>query len=144
MGILVVFFFKIFEFILGAMFRSLFSRRTYRNNFRALSNMDKVKYLERIRQYKGYKKRWLYFRCKEKGLLKEYNHLFKINETEQQETKTMIYKNGVEFSFGKYKGKAIKEVWKYDKSYIKWVYQNVNFDDYPFEEMVIEKLVNAD
>lgn len=139
MRILFVFFLKIFEFILGAIFRSMFPRKTYKNSYRALSNMDKVKYLEKRRQYKGYHKGWLYYRCKDEGLLKEYNQLVKPNadtlleKNYQRDTRT-------KFSFGKYRGKPIEEVWEGDKDYVKWVQRQEWLDEYPEIENVIEHL----
>ncbi|WP_298535882.1 hypothetical protein [uncultured Algibacter sp.] len=75
------------EFILWGVFRSVFPRKTYRNNYRTLSDMEKVTYLERRRQFKGYKKGWLYFRCKEEGLLKAYKQMFKKESIKSIEAK---------------------------------------------------------
>ncbi|GAA3622756.1 hypothetical protein [Flavivirga jejuensis] len=136
MRILLVFFFQIFGYLIRAIFRGSTPRKQYNNSYKTLSDFDKVKFLERRRQYKGYKKAWLYYRCKEEGLLKIYNKLYKdVEEKPQSNVET------ARFSFGKYKGQLVKEVWDNDKAYIDWLRENVEFDKYPNEEMALESLI---
>lgn len=139
MRIFMIFFLKMFEYTLGVILRSVFPRKTYRNNFASLPNINKVKYLEKRRQYKGYRKEWLYYRCKEEGLLKEYNQLFKPNAEKLLKTSYQS-DNRVKFSFGKYRGKPIEEVWDSDRNYVKWVQRQEWLDEYPEIESEIEYL----
>ena len=107
MKIAMVFLIKLFESLFFGLLRSQKVRRPYGNRYAGLSNEDKVKLIERRRQEKGYRPQWLYYRCKEEGLLKEYNELFKPN---------IEYRNngsewkGVTFTFGKYKGRLVSEI----------------------------------
>jgi hypothetical protein len=116
------FFLNFFELPLGAMFRSLFPRKTYRNNYRALSDIDKVKYLEKRRQYKGYKKKWLYYRRREEGLLEMYNKLFK---PELKKLEKGNYEgegvDGTKFSFGKCNSKFVEDIWESARGYLEWL-----------------------
>lgn len=141
MRILIIFFLNVFQNILGMTFGALFPRKKYQSNYKALSKIDKVKYLERRRQYKGYKKKWLYYRCKEEGLLQEYNKLYK-SDIKLLEDKREIIDNTIKFSFGKYKGRPVEEIWKLDIGYIDWVRDNVDLSEYPDEEFAFEELFN--
>ena len=142
MRILMIFFLKTFGFFLGGIFRSLFPRKAHRSNYSALSNVDKVKLLEKRRQYKGYRKEWLFYRCKEEGLLKEYNQLF-TPEVRKLDEKSHNGNPIVKFSFGKYKGEPVNDVWNYDRGYIKWAYENADLSQYPYEESAIGRLIDA-
>ena len=75
----------------------------------------KVKYLEKRREYKGYKTQWLHYRCRKEGLLDAYHKLFK--------TETAYKIEATKFSFGKYKGKFVEAFWESDKAYIKLLSQ---------------------
>lgn len=141
MRILLIFFLNVIQNIIGLTFGALFPRKKYRNSYRTLSNMDKVKYLEKRRQLKGYRKKWLYHRCKEEGLLKEYNKLYNHNiESQKIESKTSD--NIIRFTFGKYKGRPVEEILKLDKGYIDWVRENVDLSEYPDEEFAFEVIFN--
>jgi len=118
----------------------MFPRKVvYKNNLGSLSNIDKVKHLEKRRQLKGYKKQWLYYRCKEKGLLNEYNQLIKP-DTEKLLSKNYRQDNRIKFSFGKYRGKPVEEVWETDKDYAKWVSRQEWIYEYPEIESELEHL----
>ncbi len=50
----------------------------------------------------------------------------------------------IRFSFGKYFGKPVEEIWHSDKGYIDWLRENVDLTRYPNEELMIEELLNAE
>tara|TARA_R110002074_G_scaffold104070_1_gene224670 strand:+ start:8150 stop:8575 length:426 start_codon:yes stop_codon:yes gene_type:complete len=136
MKAIAIFFLNVFQNIIGMTFGWLFSPKTNQHSYRALSDIDKVKYLEKRRQYKGYKKQWLYYRCREEGLLETYYKLFKT-EFEKQDT-------GTRFSFGKYQGRFVEEVWKSDKKYIKWLSSQDWLDEYLNENDMIHELLHLE
>lgn len=136
MKTLIIFFLNFFQNILGMTFGLLFPRKTKRNSYKALSDVDKVKYLEKRRQYKGYKKQWLYYRCREEGLLETYHKLFKTEIIEQD--------LGTKFSFGKYKDKFIEDVWESDREYINWLSQQEWLAEYLDESDMIHELLHLE
>lgn len=134
-----VFFLKILEYFIGWLFRSSSSNKKSRRNFNSFSNIEKVKFLEKRRQLKGYRKQWLYYRCKEEGLLKEYNQLFK-KDVDKLLSKSYKKDVRVKFSFGKYRGKPVEDVWYADRDYAKWVSRQEWINDYPEIEYTLETL----
>lgn len=136
MRALAIFFLNVFQNIIGMTFGLLFRHKTNRNSFKALSDIDKVKYLEKRRQYKGYKKKWLYHRCKEEGLLNAYNKLFPPELVEED--------SGTKFRFGKYKGKFIEDIWESDKNYIKWLSRQEWLAEYLDENDMIHELLHLE
>lgn len=140
MRIAIVFIVKIFEFLMFRSLRTESFRKSHSNNFAKLSNVDKVKILEQRRQAKGYRSQWLYYRCREEGLLNEYNALFKQNVESRSNGNEW---KGVVFSFGKYKGQLVKNVWKKDKEYINWLDKQDWLCDYPDEGQEIFEIKNA-
>jgi hypothetical protein len=108
-----------------------FDLKTKRNSYKALSDAKKVKYLEKRRLYKGYKKQWLYYRCREEGLLEIYHKLFKT-EVERQDS-------GTKFSFGKYRGEFIEDIWGSDREYINWLSQQKWLTEYLEENDMIHE-----
>lgn len=98
-----------------------------------------MKFLEKRRQLKGYRKQWLYYRCKEEGLLKEYNQLFK-KDVDKLLSKSYKKDVRVKFSFGKYRGKPVEDVWYADRDYAKWVSRQEWINDYPEIEYTLETL----
>jgi len=136
MRALTIFFLNVFQNTLGMAFGLLFQRKTKRNSYKALSDMDKVKYLEKRRQYKGYKKQWLYYRCREEGLLDTYHKLFKT-EVEGQDS-------GTRFSFGKYRGEYVEDIWESDKEYINWLSQQEWLAQYLDESDMIHELLHLE
>mgnify|MGYP001450764768 CR=1 FL=1 len=92
-----------------------------------------LKYLEKRRQYKGYKKQWLYYRCREEGLLETYYKLFDT-EVEGQDS-------GTKFSFGKYRGEYVEAIWESDKEYINWLSQQEWLAQYLDESDMIHELL---
>ncbi len=126
--------------ILEIIFQLLFPKKVYyKKNFKNLSSKDRVKQLEKRRQIKGYRKEWLYYRCKEEDLLKEYNSLYKSN-TSKIKNKKFKNDSRIKFSFGKYRGKPIKEVWENDNHYARWVLNQEWLDDYPEIQYELENL----
>ena len=71
MNTIILLFLKFLKMVFGALFRTSAKKRYYSSNRspQNLSDIDRVKYLERRRQQKGYKEKWLYYRCKEEHLL---------------------------------------------------------------------------
>ena len=133
MRALAIFFLNVIQNTLGITFGWLFRGRTNRNLYKTLSDTDKVKYLEKRRQLKGYKKQWLYYRCREEGLLDAYHKLFKtVTASELEATK---------FSFGKYKGEFVESIWESDKAYIKWLSQQKWLAQYLDENNMIHELL---
>ena len=100
MKTIAIFFLNVIQNTLGIIFGGLFKTKNKRSSYKALSDVEKVKHLEKRRQYKGYKKQWLYYRCREEGLLDTYHKLFKTEIIEQD--------LGIKFSFGKYYFSIIK------------------------------------
>ncbi len=139
MNFIAVFFLKIFGAIIGNALRPSYSfhQKSYVN----LSNMDKVKQLETWRIKNGHRKGWLYYKCKEQDLLNEYYQLYP-KQTNVIKNTTIADIDNTMFSFGKYRGILVKDVWNSDKHYIQWLFNNVNLDDYPNEEYVLEYLKN--
>lgn len=126
-----------FEYTLGAIFRSMFPRKVvYKNNFSSLSDIDKVKLLERRRQLKGYKKGWLYHQCKDEGLLVSYEELF--GEYVYVDT------DATKFRFGKYKGKYVEDIWESDRGYIDWLAQQDWLKEYSEENEMISDLYHLE
>ena len=80
----------------------------------------RVKKLDQIRKKKGYRNEWLYHKCKEENLLKEYNKIIKPEINKLNKDYTNDYR--VKMSFGKYKGVPIDEVWKSDRNYLVHAY----------------------
>ncbi|MBO0356195.1 hypothetical protein J0656_19415 [Muricauda ruestringensis] len=74
MKALAIFFLNVFQNILGLTIGGLARNKATRNSYRSLSNVDKVKYLEKRRQQQGYQKGWLYHRCREEGLMDAYKN----------------------------------------------------------------------
>ena len=109
---------------------------TNRNSYKSLSDMDKVKHLEKRRQLKGYKKQWLYYRCREEGLLDAYHKLFKTEMASNFEA--------TKFSFGKYKGEFVEAIWESDKVYIKWLSQQKWLAQYLDENDMIHELLHLE
>ena len=136
MKVLAIFLLNVFRNILGMTFGALFLRKTYRNSFKALSDIDKVKYLEKRRQYKGYKKKWLYHRCKEEGLLNTYNKLFQPELVEED--------SGTKFRFGKYRGEFVEDIWETDREYIKWLSRQDWLAKYLDENDMIHELLHLE
>jgi len=135
MRILLVFIFKLFELLLSS---NSNKKRSY--NYQSLSKREKVLALEKRRQQKGYKKQWLYYRCKEEGLLNEYNKLFKPN-VDKMINKDFSNDNRVKLPFGKYKGKPVDEIWKSDRAYLKYIINQGWLDDYRDVETYVEELL---
>ena len=136
MRAIAIFFLNVLQNILGMTFGLLFPRKTKRNSYKALSDVDKVKYLEKRRQCKGYKKQWLYYRCREEGLLEAYNELFKT-ELEKQDS-------GTKFSFGKYRGEFVEDIWESDKEYVNWLSQQDWLAQYLDESDIIHELLHLE
>lgn len=139
MNAFLIFCLKIFEYTLGFLFYSLRGSKKRRYNFTSLSNIDKVKYLEKRRQLKGYKQKWLYYRCRDEKILDAYYKLFP-----HEKVITTNRYDDIEFTFGKYKGKLVEYIWNSDKNYIEWLRDNVDLSRYPNEEYAIEQLLNAE
>lgn len=102
--------------------------------------MEMVKILERRRQKRGYKKHWLYYRCKEEGLLVEYYKLFPNRHSVKHMNQDFGYSEFLRFSFGKYQGKAIDEIWEKDRQYIEWLAEQ-DLSPYPEIGEYIRELV---
>jgi uncharacterized protein (DUF3820 family) len=117
---------------LGWLLRS----KTNRHSYKVLSDIDKVKYLEKRRQYKAYDKGWLYHRCREKDLLEAYLKLFRA-DTKKHDT-------GTKFSFGKYRGELIEEIWESDKNYIQWLSKQDWIAEYSDESDMIHELLHLE
>ncbi len=120
MNVVLLFFFKIIEMVFGSLFRNNTRRKYYipNRNYKNLSKTEQVKLLERVRQKKGYKKHWLYFRCKEESLLREYYKLFPDRHSIKQMNEDSGYTEFIRFSFGKYHDEPIDTIWAKDKQYI--------------------------
>ncbi len=138
MNVVVVFIIQMFELILGALFWKGSRRGSYRNRTKGLSKKDRVLQLEERRKNRGYKKAWLYHRCKEAGLLEAYNEIFGSHSKSIDNPNPTV----IRFSFGKYKGQPVEEVWKKDKGYINWMLDNMVLDNYEEEEFAINYLEN--
>lgn len=123
----------------GLLFYGFSNRIKYRHNFASLSDTDKVNHLEKRRQLKGYKPKWLYYRCRDENILDAYYKLF----PQEKIVTTNKYKD-IEFTFGKYKGKLVEYIWNKDKNYIDWIRNNIDLSNYPNEEFAIEQLFNAE
>ena len=136
MKALAIFFLNVIQNTLGMVFGWLFRSGTNRNSYKSLSDKDKVKHLEKRRQLKGYKKTWLYYRCREEGLLDAYHKLFK--------TKIASKFEATKFSFGKYKGEFIEAIWESDKGYIKWLSQQKWLAQYLNENDMIHELLHLE
>ena len=136
MNVLTVFFVQMLELFLGALFwKGSSARSKKRHVHKVLSNRDKVIFLEQKRVSRGYKKAWLYHRCKEQGLLEEYNRLFKTEELQEKEPPLVT-----RFGFGKYKGEPVEEIWNRDRAYINWLLDNAVLEQHPAEEFAIDHL----
>lgn len=136
MKALTIFCLNVIQNTLGMAFGWLFRSGNNRNSYKSLSDMDKVKFLEKRRQLKGYKKQWLYYRCREEGLLDAYHKLFKIETASKFEA--------TKFSFGKYKGEFIEAIWESDTSYIKWLSQQRWLAQYLDESDMIHELLHLE
>lgn len=136
MKALTIFCLNVIQNTLGMAFGWLFRSGNNRNSYKSLSDMDKVKYLEKRRQFKGYKTQWLYYRCREEGLLDGYHKLFK--------TETASKFEATKFSFGKYKGEFIEAIWESDKGYIKWLSQQKWLAQYLDENDLIHELLHLE
>lgn len=133
---LAIFFLNVIQNTLGMIFGWLFKPETKRQTYKALSDDEKVKYLEKRRQYKGYKKKWLYHRCKEEGLLNAYNKLFQSEIIEED--------SGTKFSFGKYRGEFVEDIWESDREYINWLSQQEWLAEYLDENDMIHELLHLE
>jgi|SRR6056297_180078 len=133
---LAIFFLNIIQNTLGMTFGWLLRPKTNQHSYKTLSTIEKVKYLEKRRQFKGYKKKWLYYRCREEGLLDAYHKLF---ETERPEREV-----ATKFSFGKYKGEFVEAIWESDKTYIKWLSQQKWLAQYLDESDMIHELLHLE
>ena len=136
MRAIAIFFLNVLQNTLGMTFGWLFKPKTKRNSFKVLSDVEKVKYLEKRRQYKGYKKQWLYYRCREEGLLETYYKLFDT-EVEGQDS-------GTKFSFGKYRGEYVEAIWEFDKEYVNWLSQQDWLAQYLDESDMIHELLHLE
>jgi len=136
MKTIAIFFLNVLQNILGMTFGLLFPRNTKRNSYKTLSDVEKVKYLEKRRQYKGYKKQWLYYRCREEGLVETYYRLFKTEAVEQD--------SGTKFSFGKYQGEFVEDIWESDREYISWLSQQDWLAQYLDESDMIHELLHLE
>lgn len=136
MRAIAIFFLNVIQNTLGIIFGGLFKTKAKRISYKALSDVDKVKYLEKRRQYKGYKKQWLYYRCREEGLLETYHKLFKTEIIEQE--------LGTKFSFGKYQGKFVEDIWESDREYINWLSQQEWLAQYLDESDMIHELLHLE
>ncbi len=134
MKALIIFFLNVLQNIIGMTFVWLFKPKAKRNSFKAFSDIDKVKYLEKRRQYKGYKKKWLYYRCREEGLLETYHKLFK--------TEVVVQVSRTKFSFGKYRGEFVEDIWESDRKYIHWLSQQGWLAKYLDESDMIHELLH--
>tara|TARA_R110002049_G_scaffold107996_1_gene255957 strand:- start:2492 stop:2923 length:432 start_codon:yes stop_codon:yes gene_type:complete len=136
MRILAIFFLNVIQNILGIAIGWFFKPKTKRHSYKTLSDVEKVKYLEKRRQYKGYKKQWLYFRCREEGLLETYHKLFKTEVDEQD--------SGIKFSFGKYQGEFVEDIWESDREYINWLSRQKWLAQYLDESDIIHELLHLE
>ena len=136
MKALTIFCLNVIQNTLGMAFGWLFRSGTNRNSYKSLSDMDKVKHLEKRRQFKGYKKQWLYYRCREEGLLDAYHKLYKLKPVEKT--------HATKFSFGKYKGEIIEVIWESDKAYIRWLSQQKWLAQYLDENDLIHELLGLE
>jgi len=136
MKTIAIFFLNVIQNTLGITFGWFLRSGTNRNSYKSLSDKDKVKYLEKRRQYKGHKKQWLYYRCREEGLLDAYHKLFK--------TETACKFEATKFSFGKYQGEFIEAIWESDKGYIKWLSQQKWLAQYLYESDMIHELLGLE
>ncbi|MDY7396782.1 hypothetical protein UMM65_16155 [Aureibaculum sp. 2210JD6-5] len=136
MRALAIFFLNVFQNTLGMTFGLLFPRKAKRHSYKDLSDVEKVKYLEKRRQYKGYKKQWLYYRCREEGLMEAYHKLFKTEVKEQD--------YGTKFSFGKYRGEFVEDIWESDREYINWLSQQEWLAEYLDENDMIHELLHLE
>jgi len=109
--------------VFGALFSTKTKKRYYGSNRspKNLSSIDRVKYLERRRQQKGYKEKWLYYRCKEEHLLTAYYELFPNRQSIKQVNQNTSNASHLRFSFGKYHGETIDAIWEKDQQYIEWL-----------------------
>lgn len=140
MRIILVFFLQVTGWVLRSLFKDTSRRSHKRNNFSSLSNIGKVEHLEKRRVQNGYHKNWLYHRCRELGLLKEYNALYKVDNT----VKNVPNVEFTKFSFGRYRGQLVKSIWEKDKGYIDFLINNVDSEQFPAEMFVIDQLRYAD
>ena len=136
MKTIAIFFLNVFQNIIGMTFGWLFKPKTKRNSYKALSDVEKVKYLEKRRQYKGYKQQWLYYRCREEGFLETYHKLFKT-EVEGQDA-------GTKFSFGKYQGEFVEDIFESDREYINWLSRQKWLAQYLDESDMIHELLHLE
>ncbi|GMN08444.1 hypothetical protein MTsPCn5_38330 [Croceitalea sp. MTPC5] len=146
MNVILVFFLKIFEIVFGALFRTKSKKRYYGSNRRPknLSNVERVKFLERRRQHKGYKEKWLYYRCKEEDLLTFYYKLFPNRPTFKKGNENLDVNSPLQFTFGKYRGKTIDGIWEKDQQYIIWLSNQDWLSDYDEEYEYIMTLTDPD
>lgn len=128
--------------VFGSLFRNNTKNRYYSN--KNLSKTEQVKLLERRRQKKGYKKHWLYFRCMEENLLREYYKLFPDRHSIKQMNEDFGYTEFIRFSFGKYHGETIDAIWEKDKQYITWLSNQDWLSEYQEEYHYIMGLVYPD
>jgi len=100
--------------VIGSLFRSNTKKHYYgsNQNYKSLSKIDRVKLLERRRQQKGYKEKWLYYRCKEEHLLTAYYELFPNRQSIKQVNQNTSDASHLRFSFGKYQGETIDAIWE--------------------------------
>lgn len=136
MKVLAIFLLNVFRNILGMTFGLLFRSKTNPHSYRSLSDIDKVKYLEKRRQFKGYKKKWLYHRCREEGLLDTYDKLFKTDFVEEDPR--------TKFRFGKYRGEFVEDIWESDREYINWLAQQKWLAEYLDESDMIHELLHLE
>jgi|SRR6056297_1416093 len=136
MKAIAIFFFNVLQNILGITFGWLFGAKPNRYSYKTFSNLDKVKYLEKRREFKGYNEQWLYYRCREEGLLDAYHKLFK--------TETAYKFEATKFSFGKYKGEFIEAIWESDNAYIRWLSQQKWLAQYLYESDMIHELLQLE
>ncbi len=131
--------------VVGSLFRTKNQKKYYANkrSFKNLSKVDRVKLLEQRRQKKRYEKKWLYHKCKEENLLNEYFLLYPQTTDASYKNKSTEIKT-VLFSFGKYRGESIEQVWKKDKQYIEWLSNQDWILDYEIESFTILRLVESD
>jgi len=141
---IIVLFLKFLKMVFGALFRSSTKKRYYSSNRspQNLSDIDRVKYLERRRQQKGYKEKWLYYRCKEEHLLTAYYELFPNRQSIKQVNENTSDGSHLRFTFGKYQGETIDAIWEKDRQYIEWLSNQDWLSEYYIESEYIKSMTD--
>ena len=75
----------------------------------------------------------MYYRCREEGLLEAHRKLF--------ETKIDKQDSGTKFSFGKYRGEFVEDIWESDREYINWLSSQDWLAEYLDENDMIHELL---